>query len=104
GNTPTREATEFRHFGQQTARGVIGHSRYRDQEILGLAPRRRTTDQVTDFIGELLQLTLKDFDVAGQALAHAHIAGTLLALTFGDQHLDDLTAPRHQFAEQTRGL
>ena len=42
--------------------------------------------------------------MAGQTLADTHIAGALLALALGDQHLDDLTPPRDQLTEQPRRL
>src|SRR5204862_6791442 len=86
------------------ARGLIGDAGHRGEEIFGLAPSRRATDQLADIVGKLLQLTLQDLDVAGQTLADTHIAGALLALALGDQHLDDLTPPRDQLTEQPRRL
>src|SRR5205823_10533025 len=104
GDLTSGETPELGQLGQQAARGLIGDAGHRGEEIFGLAPSRRATDQLADIVGKLLQLTLQDLDVAGQTLADTHIAGALLALALGDQHLDDLTPPRDQLTEQPRRL
>src|SRR4030088_2579534 len=94
------ELAKLGHLGQEGARQRIADPREGDQKVFFLAPYRGTANQRADILVDLRQLLLEHSDVTQNALAHADIGGPLLALAFGDHHLDDLPAPAYQLGEK----
>src|SRR5262245_3941088 len=100
----TGQSTELGDICQEGAGERIADTWERDQQILLLSPHRRAAHYGVDVAVDLRQLFLERGDVASEALANATGTGTLLTLAFGDQHLDELGAPAHQFGQQPRRL
>ena len=63
-------------------------------------PRTRVVDIAVDFI----QFLLQHGDMTGQTFANADVGRPLVALAFGNDHVDDLTPSPNQFGKQARSL
>ena len=94
------ERAELRKFGDEGARGDRPHARNGGDEVLLFSPGRRAADGSVDLRVDLGQLLLERRDQAGDALFDALDLRAPLPIALGDDHLDDLSAPRDELGEQ----
>src|SRR5581483_6350406 len=90
------EGSQFGQFGDHGACNDRSDAWYGSEQILLLAPGRRTTHRLIDLVIELSQLFLQRLAQPGDALLQPHVVQPPLALAFGGHHLDDLPPAGHQ--------
>src|SRR5215207_10168181 len=98
------EAAELGQLGQEGAGGDRPDAGHRDEEILFLAPQRRSAHLIADLLVELGKLGLEGLLHAGDASCHALVVDATPALAFGRHHLDDLAASRDEIGKLPRRL
>src|SRR5581483_6920755 len=98
------EGSQFGQFGDHGACNDRSDAWYGSEQILLLAPGRRTTHRLIDLVIELSQLFLQRLAQPGDALLQPHVVQPPLALAFGGHHLDDLPPAGHQVGQQAGGF
>src|ERR1700677_195478 len=89
------ERAELRQLGDEGARARDG-----GEQVFLVAPCGRSADARIDFCVDLGELLLERGDQAGDALFDALDRDAPLAIALGDDHLNDLAAPRDEVGKQ----
>ena len=95
------ERAKFRQVGDERARDDRPNAGHGGQQVLLLAPGRRTAHAIADLGVEFGEFLLQHADHPPDALAQARHGDSLLALAFGPDHLDDLPPSGDEIGKQS---
>ena len=95
----TIQGAELGQIGNEGAGDDIADAGHALEQVLGLAPGRRSSDGVVEVGFEVGELALERLQQPVDALDHAPIGEAPSAVALGRHHLDDLTPAGDQLAE-----
>jgi hypothetical protein len=99
-DAPSVEQAELGQLSDQRPRGDWTNARDRGEQVLGLSPRRGTTDCAFEVPIDPTQLVLQLGQMAFKTALERSIVGLSLAVGLGLDHVDDLASACDQIGQR----